>query len=177
MSTKPVRRLVTGHNSEGKSTFLMDADAPCVLVMDKMGNLTVTDLWETMSSPADNTGEKDNTDRPVHLEPGPNGTVFRVVDFPPDADWKDGADGAEAFEQLQASHAADDEHADPAMHKTDTVDYAMVLDGEIYAVMDTGERLMKAGDVLIQKGTNHGWSNKTDRFCRMMFVLCDAHPV
>ncbi len=177
MSNKPVRRLVTGHNSDGKSVFLMDSDAPCVLVMDKMGDLTVTDLWETMDSPAENKGEKDNTDRPVHLEPVANGTVFRVVDFPPDSAWKDGANGAEAFDQLQASHAAAGDHSDPAMHRTDTVDYAMVLDGEIYAVMDTEERLMKAGDVLIQRGTTHAWANKTDRFCRMMFVLCDAHPV
>ena len=177
MSTEGVRRLVTGHDGNGKSKFLMDGDAPCVLVMDKMGDLTVTDLWETMASPADNTGEKDNADRPVHLEPLANGTVFRVVDFPPDSAWKDGAVGAEAFEQLQASHAADGDSGDPGMHTTDTVDYAMVLDGEIWAVMDTEERLMKAGDVLIQRGTNHAWANKTDSFCRMMFVLCDAHPV
>ena len=177
MGTRPVRRLVTGHDENGKSKFLMDGDAPCVLAMDKMGNLTVTDLWETTDSPADNTGEKDNTDRPVHLEPEKRGTVFRVVDFPPDSAWKDGADGGDAFDQLQARHVADGDHSDPAMHKTDSVDYALVLDGEIWAVMDTEERLMRAGDAIIQRGTNHAWANKTDRFCRMMFVLCGADPV
>jgi mannose-6-phosphate isomerase-like protein (cupin superfamily) len=177
MTAKTVRRLVTGHDENGKSKIIMDGPPGNVLVMEKMGNLTVMDLWETTEAPADNTGDKDNADRPVHLEPAPTGSIFRVVDFPPDADWKDGAVGAEAFAELQAAHAADGDAADPAMHKTDSVDYAMVLDGEIWAIMDTEERLMKAGDVLIQRGTNHGWANRTDKFCRMMFVLCGATPV
>ena len=104
-----------------------------------------------------------------------SGTIFRVVDFPPDSVWKHGADPAAAFAALHARHAADPTSRDPAMHKTASVDYAMVLDGEIWAVMDTDERLMKAGDVLIQRGTNHAWSNRTERHCRMMFVLCGAH--
>ncbi|MEM7543821.1 MAG: cupin domain-containing protein, partial [Pseudomonadota bacterium] len=126
---------------------------------------------------ADNTGEADNADRPVHLEPKRTGSIFRIVEFPPDSTWKDGADGAAAFAEIQAAHAADGEHADPAMHKTDSVDYALVLDGEIWAVMDTDERLMKAGDALVQRGTNHAWSNKTEQVCRVMFVLSGATPV
>jgi mannose-6-phosphate isomerase-like protein (cupin superfamily) len=176
MSGKKVRRLVTGHDANGRSKFLLDGDAPTVLVMPQMGNLTVTDLWETYESPASNAGDKDNTERAVHLEPGPGGTIFRIVEFPPDATWKTGAKGAEAFAALQASHAADSGHSDPGMHKTHTVDYALVLEGEIWAVMDTDERLMRAGDVLIQRGTNHAWANRTDRNCRVMFVLCDAKP-
>ena len=178
MAAKKIRRLVTGHDADGKSIFLTDGEAPSVLVMEKMGGLTVTDLWETYESPALNDGEKDNTDRPVHLEPGANGTIFRIVEFPPDSAWKtDDASGAEAFEALQATHVADGEHSDPGMHKTNTVDYALILEGEIWAVMDTEERLMKAGDVLVQRGTNHAWANKTEKNCRVMFVLCDAKPV
>ncbi len=60
------------------------------------------------------------------------------------------------------------------MHKTDTVDYAIVMSGEIVAVMDDGETLLKAGDVLIQRGTNHAWSNRSDAFCRIAFVLIDG---
>lgn len=178
MAGRKVRRLVTGHDENGKSKFLSDGDAPAVLVMEKMGDLTVTDLWETYETPASNAGDQDNTERPVHLEPGPNGTIFRIVEFPPDSAWKhDEASGAEAFDALQASHAADGEHSDPGMHKTNTVDYALVLEGEIWAVMDTDERLMKAGDVLVQRGTNHAWANRTEQNCRVMFVLCDAQPV
>ena len=63
------------------------------------------------------------------------------------------------------------------MHKTASVDYALVLEGEIWAVMETAERLMKAGDVLIQRGTNHAWANRTEKNSRVMFVLCGAHAV
>ena len=90
---------------------------------------------------------------PVHLEPAATGTIFRLVEFPPDAVWKtDGADGKEAFSELQAEHASS-EGDDPAMHKTASVDYALVLEGEISAVMETDERLKTAGNVLVQRGT------------------------
>lgn len=177
MAATKVRRLVTGHDSNGKSKFLMDGEAASVLVIETMGNLTVTDLWEVFDAPADNSGEADNADRTVHLEPNERGSIFRIVDFPPDSLWKTGADGAAAFAQMGAGHAVDTSSADPAMHKTDTVDYALVLDGEIWAVMDTDERLMKAGDALVQRGTNHAWANKTASNCRVMFVLCGATPV
>lgn len=177
MAGKKIRRLVTGHNAAGESLFLTDGDATSVLVLEKMGNLTVTDLWETSETPARNVGENDNADRPVHLEPGSHGTIFRIVEFPPDAAWKTGANGAEAFAALKASHVADGTSSDPGMHKTASVDYALILEGEIWAVMDTDERLMKAGDVLIQRGTNHAWANRTGSNCRVMFVLCGAHPV
>lgn len=179
MAAKEIRRLVTGQDANGKSNFTMDGDAPNVQIMDAMGGLAVTDLWETYDSPADNSGTADNADRPVHLEPGPRGNIIRIVEFPPDSAWKSGADGAAAFAQMQASHAADTEGSsgDPGMHKTNTVDYALVLDGEIWAVMDTDERLMKTGDVLIQRGTNHAWANKTEENSTVMFVLSDAIPI
>jgi uncharacterized cupin superfamily protein len=60
------------------------------------------------------------------------------------------------------------------MHKTQTVDYAIVLQGEIYAVMDEGETLMRAGDVLIQRGTNHAWANRSQQMARICFVLIDG---
>ena len=65
----------------------------------------------------------------------------------------------------------------PGMHKTATVDYAIVLTGEIWAVMDKDESLMKPGDILIQRGTNHAWSNRTNESCRVAFTLIDAVPV
>ncbi len=177
MSEREIRRLVTGHDNNGRSKFIMDGAATSVLEVEAMGGLRVTDLWETFDSPADNRGEKDNADRDVHLEPGARGSIFRIVEFPPDSVWKDSGDGAAAFAAIQASHAADASSDDPAMHKTDTVDYALVLDGEIWAVMDTEERLMKAGDALVQRGTNHAWANKTEKNCRVMFVLSGAEPV
>jgi hypothetical protein len=177
MAGRKIRRLVTGHDENGRSKFIMDGETKAVLEIEAMGGLTSTDLWETFESPADNSGDKDNADRDVHLEPNAHGSIFRVVDFPPDSAWKDNGDGAAAFAAMQASHAADPTSDDPGMHKTDTVDYALVLDGEIWAVMDTDERLMKAGDALVQRGTNHAWSNRTEKDCRVMFVLSAADPV
>ena len=72
-------------------------------------------------------------------------------------------------------HLDDKRH--PGFHKTDTIDYAIVLSGEIYALMDEGEVLLKAGDVLIQRGTNHAWSNRTEQPCCIAFVLIDAKPL
>jgi len=176
MGAKSVRRLVTGHDTQGKSCFLLDEAATSVLAVDSMGGLGITDLWETFDAPADNTGTADSADRAVHLEPGARGTIFRIVDFPPDAAWKDQADVEAAFDAIGAAHAADHASTEPGMHKTATVDYAFVIEGEIWAVMDTDERLMQAGDALVQRGTNHAWANRTDQVCRVLFVLAGAHP-
>ncbi len=87
-------------------------------------------------------------------------------------------DRGKAFEAMGAGHAMDPGAArHPGMHKTSTVDYALVLDGEIWALMDEGEVLMRAGDCLVQRGTNHAWSNRSDRPCRMAFILVNADPV
>src|SRR4029077_20208292 len=92
---------------------------------------------------------------PCVLEPPRNGTIFRIVEFPPDRA-PGGFDRAAAFAAMGAAHAMDaDASRHPGMHKTDTVDYALVLTGEIWALMDDGETLLRAGDTLVQRGTNH----------------------
>lgn len=174
---KQVRRVVTGHNAEGKSCVLVDGPAPNAMEMESMAGLTVTDLWETKGAPADNSGNADNADRPIRLEPPENGSVFRVVDFPPDALYKNKADAKEGFDSIGAGHAVDTDSADPMMHTTATTDYAIVLEGEVWAVMDEGETLLKAGDVLVQRGTNHSWSVRTDESARVAFILVGANPL
>jgi quercetin dioxygenase-like cupin family protein len=97
------------------------------------------------------------------------------VDFPPDREVMGGLDREKAFASMEADHAMDKSPArHPGMHKTDTVDYALVLDGEIWALMDEGETLLRAGDCLVQRGTNHAWSNRSDRVCRVAFILVNA---
>ena len=134
---RSVRRVITGHNADGKSCVLVDAPAPNAMEMEGMAGLQVTDLWETKGAPADNSGSADNADRPIKLEPPENGSVFRVVDFPPDALYKSRADAKEGFDSIGAGHAVDTGSADPMMHTTATTDYAIVLEGEVWAVMDT----------------------------------------
>ena len=172
------RRVVTGHNTAGKSIFISDATTPHVFQRTK-GSAIVHELWETASTPADNRGSADAIARGHRLLPPKNGSVFRVIEYPPDserlaaiaheANLSDDSGRAEATDRNNPRHAG--------FHKTATIDYAMVLSGEIFAMMDEGEVLLKAGDVLIQRGTNHAWSNRTNEVAVVAFVLIDAEPV
>lgn len=176
---KPIRRVVTGHDAAGRSVLVTDGPAPHVYRRSP-GSAVVTELWETRSAPADNRDNSEVTDHPFRLAPPRNGTVFRVIEYPPDkqriaaleqqrASADDGSGHGAAFDRGSPRH--------PGFHKTSSVDYAVVLSGEIYAMMDEGEVLLTAGDVLIQRGTNHAWSNRTNETAVVAFVLIDADPV
>jgi hypothetical protein len=177
--SKPVRRVVTGHDAAGKSIFIMDGMTPHVFSRAP-GSAIVNELWETTRTPADNSGHDDAIRRGHRLPPPKSGSVFRVIEYPPDkerisaleqerAQPDDGTGSAQARDRNNPRHLG--------FHRTDTVDYAIVLSGEIYALMDDGEVLLKAGDVLIQRGTNHAWSNRTDEPAFVAFVLIDADPI
>jgi len=172
-----VRRVLTGHDAGGRSTFIADGEAPNVKEMTAITGLALTDLWETGAAPASNIGLKDAAARPVHLEPPKNGTILRIVEFPPDSAWRGATDGSAGFKAIGAGHAQDKSSADPMMHKTSTVDYIIVLKGEITAIMETGEKLLRAGDVLVQRGTNHSWSVRGSEPCIIAAVLVSAKPV
>jgi mannose-6-phosphate isomerase-like protein (cupin superfamily) len=172
-----VRRVITGHDADGASVFIEDGLAPNVKEMASMPGLALTDLWETTGAPASNAGAKDAAGRPVRLEPPKSGTILRIVEFPPDAAWRGAADGKEAFKSIGAGHAKDKGSSDPMMHKTSTVDYIIVLKGEIYAIMEKGETLLRPGDILVQRGTNHSWSVRGDEPCIIAAVLVNAKPV
>ena len=172
-----VRRVLTGHDAGGRSTFIADDLAPNVKEMASMPGLALTDLWETKGAPASNAGDADAAARPVRLEPPKNGTILRIVEFPPDSQWRDGADGREAFKSIGAGHAKDRHSGDPMMHKTTTVDYIVVLKGEVYAIMETGEKLLRPGDILVQRGTNHSWSVRGTEPCIVAAILVSAKPL
>ena len=172
-----IRRVVTGHDKKGKSVFLMDGPAPNVKEMASMPGLALTDLWETGGAPADNGGDADAAARPVRLEPPPRGSILRIVEFPPDAAWRGNADSLEAFKSIGAGHAKDQSNSDPMMHTTATIDYLIILKGEIVAILDTGETLLKAGDIMIQRGTNHSWSVRGNEPCILAAILIDAKPL
>ncbi len=176
---KPIRRVVTGHNAEGLSVLVMDGTAPQVYRRSP-GSAVVTELWETRGAPADNRGNAELTDHPFRLAPPKTGSVFRIVEYPPDRERlaalaKERAAGDDGSGHISALDRGSPRH--PGFHKTHSVDYAIVLSGEIYALMDEGEVLLEAGDVLIQRGTNHAWSNRTDAPAYLAFVLIDAEPV
>ena len=172
-----VRRALTGHDGNGKSTIIADGFAPNVKEMPSFPGLALTDLWETKGAPASNEGGGDAAARPVHLEPPKNGTIVRIVEFPPDSTRPQNSDGRDGFKAIGAGHAQSRQSSDPMMHRTGTVDYIIVLKGEIYAVMEKGETLLKAGDVLIQRGTMHSWSVRTNEPCIVAAILVNAKPL
>ena len=172
-----IRRAVTGHDQNGKSVFIIDCHATAGKEMESMPGLALTDIWATNGAPANNDGHTDAADRPIVLEPSPNGTIFRVVEFPPDSAWRDSADAQEAFESIGAGHASDQSTDDPMMHKTSTIDYLIVLKGEIWAILEDSEICLKQGDVMVQRGTNHSWSVRTEEPCLLAAVLVSADPV
>jgi hypothetical protein len=175
--TRRQRRVLTGHDREGKSIILSDGIAANVKEMASMPGLALIDLWETGAAPASNEGGADAAARPVRLEPPKNGTLLRVVEFPPDSQWRDNAQAKAAFESIGAGHAQDSGSSDPMMHRTETVDYAIVLKGPIHAVMERGESELHSGDILVQRGTNHSWSVRGKEPAVVAFVLVSAAPL
>jgi len=174
---REIRRIVTGHDEKGRSVIVNDGPSPHVLTLPGRPDFALTNLWVTDTTPASNDGSADAAARKVVLEPPAGGTIFRVVEFPPESRART-FDREAAFAAMGAHHALDPEGArHPGMHKTSTVDYAIVLSGEIYALMDEGETLMKAGDTLVQRGTNHAWANRSDAPCLVAFILVSAKPV
>ncbi|MEZ5550026.1 MAG: cupin domain-containing protein [Pseudomonadales bacterium] len=120
--------------------------------------------------------EADTITEHFGVSPPPGGTVLRVIDLPPEDPNPEvrRRQMEESIKQLfpDAQHKGGERH--PGMHVTDTVDYAILLEGEIVAIMESGETTMRAGDILIQRGTNHAWANRSDRIARMAFVLVDG---
>ena len=169
---KPVRRVLTGHTPAGRSTIIADEPAPQVNAGATPDAGSVV-LWVTDSAPASNAGNADAAPAGVRNPvppPSRGGTIFRIVDFAPAA--RGGAAPASALSGVHHSEERSARH--PGFHQTDTVDYAIVLEGEVWAILDEAETLLKAGDILIQRGTYHAWDNRSDRPARMVFILLAA---
>lgn len=170
-----VRRIVTGVNAAGRSCILSDTMFPTAPVA--LGAPVRTGLWTTGAAPTSNEGTDDPVPDGVILHTPPahrGGSVIRVTDIVPD---KLRAYDPEELRRRNCKTTPDRSARHPGFHATDTVDYAICLEGEVWAVLDEDETLMRPGDVLIQRGTYHAWSNRSDRTCRMLFVLIDAEPL
>ena len=166
---RPVRRIVTGVNSHGRSIIQSDGVPPNVFW--DPGRLPCHVLWATGAAAAPGTEPAPKGHYfPFHSR---GGSLLRIADFPPDSFH----DQEEVKAFLTEGGVIDGEKPRHFMfHKTDSLDYAIVLEGEIWALMDEGETLMKAGDVLVQRATNHSWVNRSDKICRMAFILLDLVP-
>ena len=174
---KRPRRVVTGHDARGRSVVLMDGESPYSFFLEKAGGLQLTEMWETSSSPADNSGAKDAADHERRIGPVGSGTVFRIIEYPPDSVRLKTLDPDAFYSGMGAKAAEGAERRHPGMHRTHTLDYCVVLSGEIFAVLDEGEVLLRAGDCLVQRGTRHAWSNRSEEPCIVAFVLVAAKPL
>ena len=170
---KAVRRIVTGHHADGRSTVLADGIAANVKAR-KAGNAS-TLLWVTEESPADVSGIDDRAARDIAVPPPRRGSIFRVAEFPPHTggEVRDNETLLRDFgigTDVARGHAP----RHPAIHRTRSLDYVIVLEGEIDLLLDDGEVRLRAGDVVVQRATNHAWINRGDALCRLGMVFIDA---
>ncbi len=170
---KPVRRIVTTNDENGKSEVLLDGPATNSIAS------ILTELWVTDGRAADHGDRLDHATKSTSLEPPPGGTVFRFFHLPPLSAFEALTDEqrrqfvAQAFAAMNASHSQVDTSKNPAMHQTKTTDYIVVLSGEITLVLDKEERELKPFDVVVQRGTNHAWVNHGSEEALLMAVLVD----
>lgn len=175
-----MRRVVTGHDKHGKAVVISDGLAPTVRTNPLRPGHVSVDLWKTMSSPVMLTsGEPDPTLGPKQIHPPAQGTIIRISEIAPETEAIRNLDSEKAREVFKAmgnegasTFGRGGRH--PFMHRTETIDYAVVLAGEIVMLLDDQDVHLKAGDVVIQRGTNHAWSNRSNQPCRMLYVLIDG---
>lgn len=169
------RRVVTGHDENGVATVISDGEASCILSRPNRPGVTLTNLWMNDKTPAAMELHDDPVTGPLILHPPQNGSVFRIVQFDPeDPEVLAKLDGKSAFAEMGAGANIVENARHPFMHRTDSLDYTIVLSGEIYMMMDEEEYLLKAGDTVVQQGTNHAWSNRGTEPCLIAFILVDA---
>lgn len=156
--SRPARRVVTGHDARGTSVVLSDGMPPNV--RDRGTGVDFIEIWNTSGAPAMLVAsEAEPTDGPLHVPPPKIGSKIRLNDFYPG-------------HILKLPKHSDGRH--PMMHRTRSVDYGIVLEGEIYMILDDQEVLLRAGDVVVQRGTDHAWENRAQSVCRMAFILIGA---
>lgn len=177
----PFRRIVTGHDAQGRAVILEDAPPPRVQRIGGPHGPWFFEVWNTRETPARiDAASGEPAEEGIQLAPPQGGTRIRVLEVPPEdasvatlspeearAHFAEvGAAGASSHTGSGSKHAF--------MHRTETIDYGIVLQGEITLILDEGETVARAGDIVIQRGTNHGWANRGTVPCRIAFILIDG---
>ena len=170
--SSPIRRVVTGKDERGKAVVVIDAAASRVHARRELG-VTSTVLWVTDAIPARLSEQADAANREFGVLPPPNGTVFPIVEFGPQSDVQiDDQIRRQIFERMGLAPEAPSRELprDPGMHRTRTLDYGVILSGEMHMLLDDEEVHRNAGDVVIQRGTNHAWVNRGNQPCKIAFI-------
>jgi mannose-6-phosphate isomerase-like protein (cupin superfamily) len=175
------RRVVTGHNASGKAVIIEDGPPTRVAHIGNETGPVFYEVWNTSETPARiDRASLEPPEDGIKLAPPSNGTRIRVLDFPPESNTlheMSPEDARALFAEVGAEYASSHDgvtsrHAH--MHRTQTIDYGIILEGEITLIMDEGETTVKTGDIIIQRGTNHGWANRSGKNCRIAFILIDG---
>jgi mannose-6-phosphate isomerase-like protein (cupin superfamily) len=170
MDLTSTRRIVTGHDPQGKAVVLFDG----AMAAKQRGANGITLFWVTSEFPADAASPTDRAQTAIGVPPPENGTVFRIVDFAPAAPHGAPVDHHQILLAMGIDPATQGYARHTNTHRTRTIDYAIVLEGEIDMLLDDSEIHVKAGDMLVQQATNHAWVNKGSKPCRIAFILIDA---
>lgn len=172
------KRVVTGHDAQGLAVVASSGPTLNNFPLKAVPGTVFYEVWNSAASPALLDNGADPTNQPLQLSPMPLGSVIRVVDIPPDSvqNQVSAEEAAAAFAEIGQAHAgtsqADSKHK--LMHRTETLDYGVVTEGEVWLVLDGEDVHLKRGDIVVQRGTNHAWSNRTEQMARMVFILLDG---
>lgn len=173
-----VRRFVTGLDDAGRSCVTHDDVVGNVLPITGWPGAFISEIWTTEETPVDNSGSADRGARAIQHDPTPGGTIFRVVEIPPDG-FGGGIDTEAAFTAMgsQNKPSGDDQQQHGTMHFTNSIDYLVVIEGEMHMVMEEGEVLIPTGSCVVQRGTKHAWVNRSGKPCVIAAILVDAKPI
>jgi mannose-6-phosphate isomerase-like protein (cupin superfamily) len=176
---EPIRRIVTGSDEYENPIVLFDGPTPDVRTDPSRPGYISQQIWATDRTPAQIRAVKETLPIPRIMEPSAGGSIFRIVTFPPDAPFIRSIGAGEIqsfFHSIGSPHAStySDCAPHPCMQKTDTLDFCIVLEGEITLVLETEEVLLRKGDIVVQRGTNHAWSNRSDKPCMIAFSHHDG---
>lgn len=179
MKANPKRRVVTGHDANGRSIVISDQPTPHLRQSPHRPNVIYHNMWATDSAPAKINGPADPVTDKMAVPPVANGVNFRILEIDPESLYPKPSveDARKAFDAMGSSAHALTEQPNAKhtlMHRTKSVDFGIVLEGELTMVLDDSETVLRAGDVVIQRGTNHAWANKSDKRVVIAFVLIDG---
>jgi hypothetical protein len=173
-----MRRMVTGRDAPGRSVVISDGPTPNIF--GPASDPGLINFWATFQSPADYLDPADPAEGDIPLHPAPAGVTFRFFRVPPESQFahledavrREGAARYYAKVGAAGAHVPDGRH--PGFHRTESVDFIVLLEGEVTLMLDEDERTMKPFDVVIQRGTNHAWVNYGTTTALMLAVLVEG---
>lgn len=176
LSLPAIRRVVTGHDSQGNAIVSSAGPLTSVHTIAAIPGTVFHEVWSTDATPAPLDNGADPATGALCLPPPQGGSRIRFVDIPPDSGELDpgfALAAQQAFAQIGDANASTARPGSPhpLMHRTETIDYGIVIAGELTLVLDGEEVGLAAGSVVVQRGTNHAWANRSSQVCRMLFVL------